>query len=119
MKKLRRFLAVTMATVMLAAMVACSSGPDTTDLTNSYNSLANEYNDMIATLTELGFAEDQTFVDGMNTIADQITTVKEVIESDALDDYTQEQIDAMKDSCEALRTWVKESLETLTAPDGR
>jgi uncharacterized lipoprotein YehR (DUF1307 family) len=112
--KIKRSLTVIMALVLAFALVACSSGPDVTELNESYNALSGVYNDMIAVATENGWDQDADIVAKLNEIVQNTEKVAGVINDP--DDYSQEQIDELKTTCDELYAWVGDMQAVVSEP---
>lgn len=112
---MKKFFATILAVVMVLSLAACGdSGPDVAALTESYNSLADAYNNMVTRATENGWNQDTEIADGLNEIVDEINTIKPIIEEPS--DATQEQIDELKKSCDDLYAWVGDMSAIVSEP---
>ncbi|MCI2047692.1 MAG: hypothetical protein LKJ90_08255 [Faecalibacterium sp.] len=110
---MKKFLTLAATLVLTAALVACG-GADVSKLKESYNTLANDYNDMISVATENGWDQDADVVSGLNDIADEISTVKPIVEDPG--EATQEQIDELTAQCDELIAWVADMKDVVSVP---
>lgn len=111
---MKKIVSICLILVLALSLAACSGGPDVSALKDSFNALADEYNAMIAIAAENGWDQDAATVEGLNGIAETVSQVKTVIEDPS--DYTQEQIDEMKNKCEDFRGWITEMAEVVSEP---
>lgn len=114
--KLNKLALTALAIVLVLCMAACSSGPDITALTESYNTLSANYNDMIDVATENGWDQDAEVLAGFNNVAEKINKTGELLSQGVNPNATQEEIDAAKQSCDDMIAWVATALEMVSEP---
>ena len=113
---MKKFLAVILSLALALSLAACGgdSGPDVTALSDSYSALSTAYNDMVDVATANGWEQDEEVTTGLNSIVEKINTVQPVIEDPS--GKTQEQIDALTQTCDDLTAWVADMNEVVSVP---
>lgn len=108
---MKKFLAMLLVVVLCVAMVACGEAKvDVSELKETYNALAVNFNEMANFINTNGGVDEAT-IEKLNGYSDLLAKVAEVVKDPT--GYDQAAIDEMTLGCQEMQTWVATAMESL------